>query len=114
MSQCADFEFRVTQAFLFYSLLVFVWAHFWKKDGVGISPGEVARCSKEEAEYLTQAKNSAEGAESQDLLAADGPPPFSLTIWWAVISQPVTIGMTLFTVIDGMSVHGAYSCNPYG
>lgn len=83
-------------AFLFYSVLVFIWAHYWKRNGVGIIPGEVARCSEEEAKYLSDSRQAAENGAP-----AEGPPPFSFTIWLAVLRQPVVWGMTLFTVLDG-------------
>ena len=76
-------------AFVFYSLLVFVWTYYWGKLGVGIIPSEVARCSKEEAAYLEGKRADAQQGQQ------DGPPPFDLTIWWAVVKQPVVWGMTL-------------------
>ena len=87
-------------AFVFYSLLVFVWSRYWWEYGVGIVPGEVARCSKAEAAYLTgdDIDQSAQAAGDEQ----DGPPPFDLTIWWNVVKQPVVWGMALFTVLDGM------------
>ena len=39
-------------AFVFYSLLIFIWSYYWNKYGVGIVPGQVERCTKEEAAYL--------------------------------------------------------------
>lgn len=78
-------------AFVFYSLLVFVWARYWREYGVGIVPSMESRCSKAEAAYLSGESSS-----------SDGPPPFDLTIWWSVVKQPVVWGMALFTVIDGM------------
>ena len=70
-------------AFVFYSLLIFIWSYYWNKYGVGIVPGQVERCTKEEAAYL-QGREIPEGEEP------DGPPPFDFTIWWAVVKQPVT------------------------
>jgi hypothetical protein len=83
-------------AFVFYSLLVFVWTYYWGKLGVGIIPSEVARCSKEEAAYLEGKRADAQQGQQ------DGPPPFDLTIWWAMVKQPVVWGMTLYTVISGI------------
>ena len=39
-------------AFVFYSLLIFIWSYYWNKYGVGIVPGQVERCTNEEAAYL--------------------------------------------------------------
>jgi MFS family permease len=101
-------------AFVFYSLLVFVWAKYWNLYGVGIIPAEVARCSKAEADYLSgndakkpppppaAAMASAGEAEEEAEDEQDGPPPFDMEIWWNVVKQPVVWGMALFTILDGM------------
>jgi ACS family glucarate transporter-like MFS transporter len=75
-------------AFYFYSILVFMWAPFWHRHGVGIEPREVPRCSQAERQYLT-------GSES--------PPTkeFDMMVWWTTVKQPVVWGMALTTVIEG-------------